>query len=326
MSIDIFSIEPTTVSKDLRSKIVTFYGDKKSGKTSTAVKFPNHLLIAFEKGYNALNNVMAQPVNKWSEFKRVLKQLEKPEAKERFETIIIDTVDIAWDACEKFICQREGVDAINEIDWGQGHNMLKKEFDEALRSIPLMDYGLVMISHAQDKQFTDENGESYQKIVTTLPKNADNIVSRMSDIIGYSRIVTNEEGENETRLYMRGTSRFEAGSRWKHTPEYIVFTYENLVNAIAEAIEKQEKEDGVTAKEQQTNVYKEQSTMSFEEVREKIDETNRKLIEDEKNIPKIQKIVEKHLGKGRKIVDTTEEQLEMLVLILDDLTDLLNEQ
>lgn len=322
MSLDIMNIQPTVVSKDLRSKIVTFFGEKKSGKTSTAVLFPSSLLIAFEKGYNALNNVMAQPVNKWSEFKKIIKQLEKAEAKEKFETIIVDTADIAWDACEKFICNREGVDNIGDIPFGAGYAMLKKEFDEVLRSIPLMDYGLVMISHSQDKQFTDENGESYQKIVSTLPKAADNIVSRMSDIIGYSRNIVNENNENEVRLFMRGSTRFEAGSRWKYTPDSIVFNYTNLVNAIAEAIEKQEKEDGIEATSEHDNVYKSQSTATFSEVKAGIDELVQVLIKNEDNIPKIQKIVEDNLGKERRLNDATEEQLDMLSLILDELKEI----
>ena len=33
------------------------------------------------------------------------------------------------------------------------------------------------------------------------------------------------------------------------------------------------------------------------------------------------KITEKHLGKGRKVQDCTESQLDMLLLILDDLKD-----
>jgi hypothetical protein len=323
MSIDLLGIEPTVVSRDLKGKIVTFYGDKKSGKTSNAVKFPNSILIAFEKGYNALNNVMAQPVNKWSEFKSVLKQLAKAEVQEKFETVIIDTADIAWDLCEKFVCAKEEVDKVGDIPFGGGYKMTEKEFDEALRAIPLMGYGLVMISHATDKEFKDENGDSYNKIVATLPKKADNIVSRMSDIIGYSRIVDTEDG-SKTMLYMRGSTRFEAGSRWKYTPDYIEFNYENLVNSIAEAIEKQEKEDGITAKTEHQNVYKQVTEVSYEDIMNKVKETINQLIEkDEENAAKITKTVEKHLGKGRKLNEASEEQADLISLINDDLKDLL---
>lgn len=327
MSISLLELQPTVVSRDLKGKLVMFYGEPKSGKTSNAVKFPKSLLLAFEKGYNAINNVMAQPINKWSEFKQVLKQLKDPKVQERFETIIIDTADIAWDLCEKYILNREGVEKISDIAYGAGYGMVEKEFDETLRAIPLLDYGLVLISHAEDKEFKDETGESYQKIVPTLPKRARKVVTRMVDIIAYSRTVQDKEsGETSVNLYMRGTPRFEAGSRWKYTPDYIPFKYDNLVQAIADAIEKQAEEDGVTATTEHINVFQAAETLTFDEAMEEINEVLGKLMGiSEDNAPKITKIVEKHLGKGRKVSEADEEQLEMLILILDDLKDLLNE-
>ena len=111
-----------------------------------------------------------------------------------------------------------------------------------------MDYGLVLISHSTDKTFTDENGAEYNKIVPTLDKRATKVVSRMADIIGYSREVTDEDGDSSVKLFMRGTPRYMAGSRFKYTPDYIDFNYTNLVNAIADAIDTQMKEDGEIVK------------------------------------------------------------------------------
>lgn len=322
MAIDIFGIEPTKVSRDLRGKITLLYGEYKTGKTSNAVKFPKPLLLATEKGYNALSGVMAQPINKWTDFKKVLKQLKDPKAHEMFETIILDTADILFDLCEKYICTREDVEKIGDIPFGGGYGMLEKEYDEALREIPLMDYGLVMISHSEDKEFTDEAGESYNKIIPTLPKRPRKIVLRMADIIGYSRIVETEEG-NKTYLYMRGTPRFEAGSRWKYTPDLIEFNYANLTNALAEAIEKQEKEEGITAVDEHINAYKEEVTLTHEEL---IDQCNEVIIglmeKDENNASKIKKTIENHLGKDKKLAETDEDQADIVGLILDDLQDL----
>lgn len=44
--IDLLSIQPHQVSRDLRGYSVFFYGDPKTGKTTTAAKFPNSLLLA----------------------------------------------------------------------------------------------------------------------------------------------------------------------------------------------------------------------------------------------------------------------------------------
>ena len=249
--INLLNIQPHQVSRDMRGYSVFFYGEPKSGKTTTAVKFPKHLLLAFEKGYNAIPGAMAQPINSWSEFKKVLRQLKDPEVHKQFETIIIDTADVAYDYCVKYVCDNApradggfGVDSVSDIPYGKGYGMVSKEFDDNLRSIVQMDYGLVMISHAIDKTFTDEQGKEFNRIVPTLDRRAKNIVSRMVDIYGYARGVTEADGTNVTKLFLRGTPRFEAGSRFKYTPDYIDFGYKNLVEAVGEAIDKQMAEDG----------------------------------------------------------------------------------
>ena len=48
--LNLLSITPHQVSRDLRGYSVLFYGEPKSGKTTTATKFPNHLILGFEKG------------------------------------------------------------------------------------------------------------------------------------------------------------------------------------------------------------------------------------------------------------------------------------
>ena len=55
----LLDLKPHEVSRDLRGYSVLFYGTPKSGKTTIASKFPGALLLAFEKGYNALPGVYA---------------------------------------------------------------------------------------------------------------------------------------------------------------------------------------------------------------------------------------------------------------------------
>ena len=283
-------------------------------------------MVAFEKGYNAIAGVKAQPINKWSEFKQVLKQLRSEEVKQAFETIVVDTADIAYDLCEKFVCQREGVSNIGDVPYGAGYGMVEKEFDECMREIPLLGYGLVVISHAEDKTFTDEAGTEYNKIVPTLNKRARKVTLRMADIIGYSRGVE-IEGAVKTLLFMRGTARFEAGSRFKYTPDRIELTYQNLVDAIADAIEKQESEDGATVVDKKESIYKEQTNYSFEDLMTEAQEIITELMTVEndeikqQNTLKIVEIVERHLGKGKKLNQATNDQVDIVALIVSDLKD-----
>ena len=339
--LDLLDIKPHQVSRDLRGYSVFFYGEPKSGKTTIATKFPNHLLLAFEKGYNAIAGAMARPINTWSEFRKVLRQLKEPAVQERFETIIIDTADIAYDLCEKYICANAkradggvGVDAIGDIGYGKGYTLVAKEFDEALRSIVQLGYGLVLISHATDKTFKDEKGIEYNQIVPTLGSKPRNIVTRLCDILGYSRVVDMPEGDgvvSKPMLFMRGTSRFIAGSRFKYTPDYIEFNYRNLVDAISNAIDKQAQEDGSEFfTDEKTNLYATETVeLDFDELMTQFNNMINELIstksEEEfaaKYQPKIVQITEKYLGKGQKVSQATRDQTEALSLIVDEIKDL----
>ena len=120
-NIDIFSVQPHQVSRDMRGYSVFMYGGWKTGKTTTAVKFPKHFLLAFEKGYSAIPGAMALPINSWSEFRQVLRQLKTDDAKEKFETIILDTADIAYDYCTKYICANNNADSVSDIPFGKGY-------------------------------------------------------------------------------------------------------------------------------------------------------------------------------------------------------------
>lgn len=338
MAIDILKIKPHQVSRDLRGYSVFFYGEPKSGKTTTASKFPNSLLLAFEKGYNTLAGVMAQPINNWSEFKQVLRQLKTDEAKEAYSTIIVDTADIAYDYATKYICDNAkrndgsfGVDNIADIPFGKGYSLVAQEFDECLRSIVQMNYGLVLISHATDKTFKDENGSEYNKIVPTLDKRATNIVSRMTDIIGYSRAVTDDKGVESVKLFMRGTQRYMAGSRFKYTPDYIDFNYDNLVKAIADAIDKQAATEGEEFfTNESKNLYEDTTKeLNFDDLMEEFQTIVSNLMSstDEEEFqkywqPRLTETIEKYLGKGNKISNCNRTQVEAVSLIVSDLEEL----
>lgn len=335
--IDLLNLQPHKVSRDLRGYSVFFYGDPKTGKTTTAARFPESLLLAFEKGYNAIPGIMAQPINSWAEFRKVLRQLKTEEVKKKFSTIIIDTADIAYDYCTRYICDNAkrtdggfGVDTVSDIPFGKGYGMISSEYDECLRSILQLDYGLVVISHSDDKVFKDEQGNEYNKIVPTLDKRARNVIARMTDIIGYSRVVKDSEGKNQTRLFIRPNDRYLAGSRFKYTPDSIEFNYQNLVNAIANAIDKQAAEEGNELfTDERSNLFTETKTdYDFDALMSEFETIVNRFIakgEDEFNTyyaPRITQITDKYLGRGQKVSAMSREQAEALSLIVDDLHEL----
>lgn len=92
---------------------------KKVGKTSFAAQIEKNLILATEIGTNAIDNLNVVPISKWLDIKQVLKQLSDPRARTIYNTVTIDTISIAADLAEKFICQREGVENVREVPYGQ---------------------------------------------------------------------------------------------------------------------------------------------------------------------------------------------------------------
>lgn len=321
----LLDLQPHKVSRNLRGYSVFFYGQPKSGKTTIASKFPKALILAFEKGYNALPGVFAQPINSWGEFKKLFSELKTPEVHEKFETIVIDTADIAYSYCEKFICNREGVDSIGDIPYGKGYALISQEFDESIRKILNLDYGLVLISHSKTITEKNEKGQEVSRIVPTLDNRGRLICERTCDIIGYSRGVEDEAGNVETKLFLRGTPSYVAGSRFKYVPTSIEFTYENLVKAISDAIDKQADEDGgkfVT--DEVTQVVTKDVEYNFDILFAKFQDLVGELMsKNQSYAAKITAVVDKYLGKGKKVNDCTEEQAEQLDLIVHDLEEML---
>ena len=324
----IFNIKPHVVSKDLGGYSIMMYGDPKSGKTTAATRFDKHLLLGFELGYNALPGVMALPMSSWGDFLKVLRELKKPEAKEMYATIIVDTLDIAWDLCEKYICSQNDVDKIGDIPFGQGYGMVEKEFDKQLRAIVQLQYGLVGISHSTAKPFLNPlTGMEEDRMVPTLAKKARIVCNRLFDVIGYA---TSEFDENENtvmKLKLRGTPRYDAGSRFSHMVPEIRFSYDQLANAIHTAIEDEAKAVNNSAlfstgvKNAHVGTEKKYDfDLLMKEFQELVSEVMSKTPEKR---DLIQDTVSKHLGVGKKVSDMSRGQGEILSVIIDEIKELI---
>lgn len=244
--LNIFTLEPSKISRDLKGKFLLIYGEPKTGKSTFGSQLPRSLFLNFEQGTNALAGIRSVPILRWSDFKKVLTQLRKPEAREMYDSIVVDTASIAWQLCEKYICQREGVDSIRDVPWGGGWNMLKSEFSECWREITLLGFGILFIAHSREKptEMRDEDGNAISAMCPDLPNNAYTIINSIVDIIGYLQVQMNPDGTSERYLYTRSTPTIFAGSRYQYLAPKIKFGYQELVDAIGDAIDMAVKKDG----------------------------------------------------------------------------------
>lgn len=333
MAIDIFSLEPSVISRDLSGKSFLIYGTRKSGKTSNAVKFPKPLVLGFEKGWNMLSGVYGQPINKWSEALTVKKQLlddvkrvERGEKKETsFKTVVVDTADLAYNMCEKHILAKEGVEYLDETENKRGYKAVKNEYNTFFQEIVKAGYTLVAIAHSETKQIK-ENGEKYDRTQPLIEKRGFEVLAGLVDVIGFASNEKQEDGTDRMVLTLRGNQYLEAGSRNKYMSTKIPFTYEALRADMEQAIDKLEAEDGAVTTNKPTEVYKDQTqTADFKETVTRIGKIA-KVLNEQGMMDKYQTIANKHLGKGKLVRDCDASQIDILMLILDDLNDLIKEE
>lgn len=318
MAIDLLKLQPNKVSKDLSGYFTYIYGPGGSGKTTLASKAPKPLLIAFERGYNALPGVMAQDVNTWGEMKQVLRELKKPEVKEMFSTIAIDTVDLASVACEKYICSQLGIENIGDGGWSvNGWAKVKREWEQTFREITMQGYAVIFISHAKDKTFTRKDGTTYNQIVPSCSNAYNEIIKNMVDIMGYIDV---DNGERKLVLRSADDS-IDCKCRFAQIDPVIPFSYESLVSALNTAIER---EAALTNGKYVTEARIERVSAKeydYDALMAEFQEIVGKLMERDSasNGPKITQCIDKYLGKNKKISEATRDQAELIYLIVEEI-------
>lgn len=320
MAINLLSIQPNKVSRDLSGYITYIYGAAKVGKTTLCSKFPGALILAFERGYNALPGVYVQDITRWSELKEVVRELKKPEVQEMYKSIIIDTIDVAGSLCDKYICNQLGIDNIGDGGWSNnGWAKYKKEFEETFRTITQLGYALIFISHDQDKTFKRKDGVEYNQIVPTAQRSINNIAKDMADLYAYARL---NETTGERTLVMRSLDNsIDCGCRFKYMAPEIPLDYTELVKALNAAIDKEAKEnDNKFVTDERVSAVQ-APEYNYDALMEEFQSIITPLMQKNPEYygPRIVSIVEKYLGKGKKIADTTIDQAEFVYLIVSEL-------
>ena len=257
-----------------------------------------------------------------------MKEEKKPEVKAVYQSIIIDTADLAADACQKYICNQLGIDNIGDGGWTtNGWAKYKKEFEDVFRSLTQMGYAVVFLSHVKEKTIKSESGNEYTQIGSSMQSSALAIIENMSDIIGYAHTKTMRDGSNQVVLTLRtGDNSVRCGSRFAYIDSEIPFSYESLTDALNRAIDREAAEHNnqfVTNDRMEVPVIKE---YNYDDLMSEFQSIVGQLMQKNAatNGPKITRIVDKYLGKGKKVSDATVEQAELIYLVVEEIKEEFN--
>ena len=329
-TIDIFSLEPSVISRDLKGKYIAIYGREKVGKTTFGARLPRALFCNFEVGTNFISGVKAQNIAKWSDFKLVLRQLEMPKAHDYYDTVVIDTIGQAYTLCEEYICAQAGVQKLGDIPYGAGYASCKKEFEGALRKITMGGYGICCICHSEVKKEAGPNDTVVEVVSPAMPSRAADVVNRLVDIIAYIDVSYDENGNAVRQFVTRRTPTIMAGNRLPYLDPIIPFSYDSLVDAIGRAIDKQQEMDGAQVVD--TTVSTVADKLDYNAIRAEAAQlwakltTNADGSADEEMARRVQKRIEMVFGRIIKLSEITEDQVDLFNLVLLDMRELAAEK
>lgn len=151
----------------------------------------------------------------------------------------------------------------------------------------------------------------------------------MADLYGYMHPVF-ENGSSNVKITLRSIDgTISAGGRFKYIAPEIDADYNSLVKALNDAIDKEAELTNNKFVTDERNSFSITQNLDYDEIMKTIQTTLDNIInshsdEDFKNNyqPKITQVIEKYLGKGKKISMASRDQVEQLSLISEDLKDI----
>ena len=247
------NVKKNKVTADFSKFTYLVSGRAKAGKTSLVYKTAkekfgdadNLLLVAFEKGYGALDGINAIDIEKYEDFINLVDELIANKKDLTYKMVAIDTIDIMEEMATQYalreLSKQDGkrYKKMTDVAWGGAWNKLAEVVSEQITRLHKAGYSLWFITHDKDKQFTTREGIEYNKTTISVSGKVREVVVNMADFIIFIEM-TKENVEDvlvdKRYIHFRGDSSLEAGSRFEKIPNKIEYDVKGFIDTIEDSI------------------------------------------------------------------------------------------
>jgi len=197
---------------EIEKYLLFLYGVPKIGKTTFCSMMNDPLFIATEQGLNALSVYAVFP-RSWDDVLETGAELEETDA---YRTIVLDTVDNAYQMAMDYTCKKYSIKHPQDLEYGKGWSLVNKEFQRVVNKLAQSRRGLVLVSHSQDSTIKTRTAE-ITKSVPTISGGARKFILGLADIILFAEMVETKDGMKRT-LHAAPSENWEAGDRTGRLP------------------------------------------------------------------------------------------------------------
>ena len=349
-------IKKNEVALTLEDYTLLLLGEPKSGKTSLFANLVEEfyqdstkgLLIPFEKGYRAINNVQVFPHTimddmiidgsteyGWDVFCDLVQELVETKEENGIKILCIDTIDefleVASTAVMRASFKHNGKisKSLNDAfgGYGNGAKKLGQMVKEQVERLKNAGYGIVFTGHTKYKTIkTKMTDDEYSVLGSNLNENLFAIIANSVDIIAMITIerdiVDKEIVSQERYIRFRGDGFYVAGSRFANFPEKIHYGAKEFKEAYVTAIKGASNLDGKALIEKQAEQEKENAKVGAEvnkaleakkEYKVKVITTLKEVCKENKWGAKLKAFSDKHDISFKVPEDLSDEIIDLIV-------------
>lgn len=230
---------PKPRETDLSKYKFLIYGDPGAGKSTLASKFPDAIFVPTEPGLNYLevhqitdDDGNPKTCRNWTEFCQAIRILCTQEHK--FKTIIIDTVDNAFEFCALHTLSQRGLEHESDEGFGKGWNIIKREFTKVVSYLANSGFGVVFISHEKQSE-RETKGVKRAYIDSSLSNQPKSYINGLVDFIFYCY----QTDDHKRWMATKATLNLNAKDRTGHLPAVMPIDFINLNKELEQAFTKQ---------------------------------------------------------------------------------------
>lgn len=158
------------------------YGQPGIGKSTFANSFPRPLFGITERTQEHLK-VFPFFIDSWEDYLEMVKLLKGGEGK-KFQTIVIDTIDLLYKMCQTWAGEKWGFDHPGDEGHGKGWDKVNSAFHQGILALKQLRKTVIFVAHYKEKE-VKARGANYTKTVPFMTGSCWRVCTREADVIAF---------------------------------------------------------------------------------------------------------------------------------------------